>query len=93
MTLAPNICCHSISWNPVLLPSHHLSKIPGCLQVLGGADLFLQGIIVPQEGLGSFSVGDLRVIKIPDNPYPFAVGLLEVCPLCSQQLFAYHPLA
>ena len=51
------------------------------MQVLGGADLFLQGIIVPQEGLGSFSVGDLRVIKIPDNPYPFAVGLLEVCSL------------
>ena len=56
-----------------------MPALTGCmLQVLGGADLFLQGVIVPEEGLGSFSAGDLRVIKIPDNPYPFAVGLLEV---------------
>ncbi len=52
----------------------------GCLafQVLGGADLFLQGLIIPEGGLGHFSAGDLRVVCIPQNAYPFAVGQMEV---------------
>ena len=48
------------------------------LQVLGGADLFLQGLIVPEGGLGTFSAGDLRTVICPGNRFPFAVGLLEV---------------
>lgn len=48
------------------------------LQVLGGADLFLQGWIVPDSGLGEFSAGDLRCVRIPQSPFPFAVGSLEV---------------
>ena len=42
-------------------------------QVLGGADLFLQGLIVPPGGLGQFSAGDVRAVAIPQNPFPFAV--------------------
>ena len=60
-------------------------------QVLGGADLFLQGLIVPPGGLGEWSVGDVRAVAIPDNPYPFAVRPHEAasfhhfapCDLCS----------
>ena len=52
------------------------------LQVLGGADLFLQGWIVPDSGLGEFSAGDLRCVRIPQSPFPFAVGLLEVRTPC-----------
>ncbi|CAL8464144.1 g3679 [Coccomyxa elongata] len=47
-------------------------------KVLGGADLFLQGLIVPDGGLGDFSAGDLRAVSIPGNPFPFAVGTMEV---------------
>ena len=46
-------------------------------QVLGGADLFLQGLILPEGGLGHFSAGDHRVVCIPQNPCPFAVGIME----------------
>ena len=48
-----------------------------CIQVLGGADLFLQGLIVPEQGLGTFSAGDLMLASIPQNQYPFAIGVLE----------------
>ena len=48
------------------------------MQVLGGADLFLQGLIVPEQGLGDFAAGDLRVIRIPQNHFPFAIGSMEV---------------
>ena len=37
--------------------------------------MFLQGLIVPDEGLGVSSEGDLRVVSIPGNPFPFAVSL------------------
>ncbi|KAK9846268.1 hypothetical protein WJX81_000422 [Elliptochloris bilobata] len=47
-------------------------------KVLGGADLFLQGWIVPDGGLGQFASGDLRCVCIPQSPFPFAVGTLEV---------------
>lgn len=47
-------------------------------QVLGGADLFLQGLIIPEGGLGHFSAGDLRVVCILQNAFPFAVGQMEV---------------
>lgn len=48
-----------------------------CMQVLGGADLFLQGLIVPDQGLGIFSTGDLMLASIPKNQYPFAIGVME----------------
>lgn len=47
------------------------------MQVLGGADLFLQGLIVPDQGLGTFSTGDLMLASIPKNQYPFAIGVME----------------
>ncbi|CAL5226777.1 g9634 [Coccomyxa viridis] len=47
-------------------------------KVLGGADLFLQGLITPEGGLGHFSAEDLRAVSIPQNAYPFAVGTMEV---------------
>ena len=46
-------------------------------QVLGGADLFLQGFILPESGLPQFASGDLMAITIPGNRYPFAVGMME----------------
>ena len=48
------------------------------MQVLGGADLFLQGLITPEGGLGHFSAEDLRAVSIPQNAFPFAVGMMEV---------------
>lgn len=47
------------------------------MQVLGGADLFLQGLIVPKQGLGTFAAGDLMLASIPQNQYPFAIGVME----------------
>lgn len=38
--------------------------------------MFLQGL-VPDFGLGTFAAGDLRVASIPQNEYPFAVGVME----------------
>ena len=37
----------------------------------------LPGVIVPQEGLGSFEEGDRMAIGIPENPQPFAVGCAQ----------------
>ncbi len=47
------------------------------LQVLGGADLFLQGFIVTDESPGEFNTGDVRVVAVPGNPFPFALGTME----------------
>ena len=55
-----------------------LNRSHCCLQVLGGADLFLQGLITPEGGLGHFSAEDLRCVSIPQNACPFAVGTMEV---------------
>ena len=46
-------------------------------QVLGGSDLFLAGFIVPEAGLGDWTAGDARCVRIPGHPAPFAVGLME----------------
>ncbi len=60
------------------LQSHHLSSaFSVAQQVLGGADLFLQGLIVPDQGLGSFASGDLMLASIPQNQFPFAIGVME----------------
>lgn len=48
-------------------------------KVLGGADLFLQGFL-PEKGgpPPGLSAGDLAVIRIEGNPFPFALGTMEV---------------
>ena len=46
-------------------------------QVLGGADLFFQGLIVPSCGLGEWVAGEVRTISIPGNRYPFAGAQLQ----------------
>lgn len=46
-------------------------------KVLGGADLMLPGVIAPPEGLPEFDAGEIMVLRIPDNPHPFAVGEME----------------
>lgn len=46
-------------------------------KVLGGADLFLQGVIVPPSGLVPFSEGDVRAVGIPGSRFPFAVGTMQ----------------
>ena len=39
--------------------------------------MFLQGLIVPEYGLGTFASGDLMLASIPQNQYPFAIGVME----------------
>lgn len=46
-------------------------------QVLGGADLFLQGVIVGDGGLPPFKVGDAMALSVPGHPLSFAVGTME----------------
>lgn len=48
------------------------------LQIIGGADLFLQGVVVEDGMLPHFAEGDLLAIKVAGNPFPFAVGTTEV---------------
>ena len=46
-------------------------------QVLGGADLFLQGFSAPAAELPSWRANDAAVIVVPGNRYPLAVGMME----------------
>jgi hypothetical protein len=46
-------------------------------QVLGGADLFLAGVIAPPEGLPHFTTGQLMAVRVLRHPLPFAVGVME----------------
>lgn len=41
--------------------------------MLGGADLMFPGILIPAEGLPSFSAGEPWAVKVPGNPAPIAV--------------------
>ena len=43
-----------------------------------GADMMLPGVIVPEEGLGSFSVGQKRCIRVDGNAMPIGVGKMLV---------------
>ncbi|PRW32977.1 Eukaryotic translation initiation factor 2D [Chlorella sorokiniana] len=62
---------------PQLLPQLHTwSEVSG--KVLGGADLFLQGVLMPQGGLPDFLAGSPRTLCVPGNPTPFAVGKMAV---------------
>jgi translation initiation factor 2D len=47
-------------------------------KVLGGADLMLPGVIVPPAGMPEFAADEMMVLRIPENPYPFAVGEMQV---------------
>lgn len=47
-------------------------------KVLGGADLFLQGVIVPPHGLPPLLAGDLAQLAAAGHPAAFAVGVMEV---------------
>ena len=57
--------------------------MPVPVQVLGGADLFLQGLIVPSCGLGELVAGEVRTISIPGNRYPFAGAQMQPAPAAS----------
>ena len=74
--------CRSVmqTWSILMLHVENDICMPhtaSCMQVLGGADLFLQGLIVPEQGLGNFAAGDLMLASIPHNQYPFAIGVME----------------
>ena len=47
-------------------------------KVLGGADLMLPGVIVPPEGIPDFDADETMALRIPENPYPFAIGEIQV---------------
>ena len=81
----PHTCCVTVAGrDEMLVPTVYcLWACPNMLQplftysevspkVLGGADLFLQGLIVPSCGLGELVAGEVRTISIPGNRYPFA---------------------
>lgn len=47
-------------------------------KVLGGADLFLQGFVVPPHGLPHVFAGDLAVVRVPGpGSRPFSLGVME----------------
>lgn len=47
-------------------------------KLMGGADLFLQGFVVPPHGLPRVLAGDLVVVRAPGAASrPFAVGVME----------------
>lgn len=55
-----------------LLPCRRGPQVSG--KVLGGADLFLQGVLAPPGGLPDFLAGSPRSLSVPGNPCPFAGG-------------------
>ncbi|KAL3845721.1 hypothetical protein ACJIZ3_003124 [Penstemon smallii] len=59
---------------PDLLPSFMLKGGEVSQFLLGGADLMFPGILIPQEGLPSFSADEPWSVKVPGNPAPIAVG-------------------
>lgn len=60
------------------------------MQILGGADLFLQGVLAPEGGLGDWLAGSVRTVTIPGNHIPFAVGRMAVSKV--RQLRTGHPI-
>lgn len=52
------------------------SEVSG--RILGGADLFLQGVIASPENPPEFLANSVRTLGVPGNPIPFAVGLMVV---------------
>ena len=76
--LIPTI--HALSILPTLVPTlyTHSEVSP---KILGGADLFLQGIILPPGEATiqpPFLCGTVRSVSVPGNPIPFAVGMMAV---------------
>lgn len=65
---------------PTLVPTLYThSQVSS--KLLNGADLFLQGIILPSdppEGLDEFLVGSVRSVTVAGNPVPFALGTMAV---------------
>ncbi|XP_010534839.1 PREDICTED: eukaryotic translation initiation factor 2D isoform X2 [Tarenaya hassleriana] len=59
---------------PQLLPSFTLKGCEVSRYVIGGADLMFPGIMIPAQGLPSFSAGEPWAVKVPGNPAPIAVG-------------------
>lgn len=72
MDLVPTV--FAIWQAPDALPKVHV-KHPLVTQFLmGGADLMLPGVDIPQEGLPAFAEGDLVAVAVHGNPLPMAVG-------------------
>ncbi|KAL4852879.1 Eukaryotic translation initiation factor 2D [Chlorella vulgaris] len=68
---------YALALVPTLLPRIHTwPEVSG--KVLGGADLFLQGVLQPPGGLPDFLAGSARSLAVPGNPIPFAVGKMAV---------------
>lgn len=62
---------------PHLIPTLHTwSEVSS--KVLSGADLFLQGVLVPDAGLPDFLAGSARAVAVPGNAIPFGVGVMAV---------------
>lgn len=63
---------------PELLPAFILKGGEVSRFIVGGADLMFPGISVAEEGLPSFSTGEIWAVRVPGNPAPIAVGTTTV---------------
>ncbi|KAL4514187.1 hypothetical protein Ndes2437B_g04160 [Nannochloris sp. 'desiccata'] len=70
---------YALTLVPTLVPTLYTGSDVSS-KVLGGADLFLQGVLLPIDGikLEPFLAGGIRSISVPGNPIPFAVGTMAV---------------
>lgn len=78
-------CCQpstrTLGWAAYCNQHHPIHRHPYQVspKVLGGADLFLQGVIVPPEGAPALRANDVCSIAIPDNArHCFAIGTMHV---------------
>merc|ERR1719235_1329179 len=46
--------------------------------VLRGADVMLPGVVPPEKGFGYMRAGQPRVVTIPNNPFPIAIGKMLI---------------
>jgi translation initiation factor 2D len=69
---------YALALLPAMLPVlHTYSEVSP--KVLGGADPFLQGLLLPEGGAPpDFLAGSARALAVPGNPVPFAVGVMAV---------------
>lgn len=62
---------------PELLPAFILKGGEVSRFIVGGADLMFPGISVAEEGLPSFSTGEIWAVRVPGNPAPIAVSFFQ----------------
>lgn len=68
---------YALALVPDLVPSIEVNGCPVSTAMMRGADLFLKGF--SDESLAEdFLAGQIRAVRVPGNPVPFAVGKMAV---------------